>query len=415
MYRTIKKDNQIIKFCFYGFFKNLRFFEPYLIIYLISLDHNLFTIGLLYALKEAIVYIFEIPSGIIADNFGKKKELLLCFCFYIVSFVFFFIGSKYSIVFAMIFYGLGDAFRSGTHKAMIISYLDEKGWSDKKTFIYGRTRAFSLLGSSLSSLLSIVFILNLSNMRYLFLIVIIPYILDFILILSYPNSLDEPSKVKLNLSSMKDLGIGHLKSLKNNKPLRRIIVSSATYESIFKTIKDYIQPILLILILSKDIIVIDGVDEASTSKIILGVLYFIFYMGSSQVSKNLYKITKKISAEYLFNIAYLINTAVCLLLILSITYSNIIIIAVCYMMFYLLKDGRRPLFVELSSKHMSKHERATMLSIESQIRAILILVMAPLFGLIADYSINLLFIVLALLYFILYIIFHGKKKEKEIE
>jgi len=54
---------------------------------------------------------------------------------------------------------------------------------------------------------------------------------------------------------------------------------------------------------------------------------------------------------------------------------------------------------------MKKNERATMLSIESQLRALLMIVFAPLCGFIADsFSIGTLFVVLSLLYFVFYII-----------
>ena len=75
-YVLMKADAQIKKFCLYGFFKNLTFFEPYLLIYLMGLGLSLFEVGLLFAIREAITYVFEVPSGIIADHYGKKKELL---------------------------------------------------------------------------------------------------------------------------------------------------------------------------------------------------------------------------------------------------------------------------------------------------------------------------------------------------
>ena len=84
----------------YGLLKNLRFFEPYLYIYLLSLNIDLFHIGILFSIREIIIYIFEIPSGIIADEYGKKKELMICFLFYIISFVFFFVGGNFFIILA---------------------------------------------------------------------------------------------------------------------------------------------------------------------------------------------------------------------------------------------------------------------------------------------------------------------------
>jgi MFS family permease len=54
---------------------------------LLSWGYSLLQIGMLGGVVEALSYTFEVPSGILADRFGKKRELLLCFLFYIVSFV----------------------------------------------------------------------------------------------------------------------------------------------------------------------------------------------------------------------------------------------------------------------------------------------------------------------------------------
>ena len=183
---------QIFKFEMYGFLKNLRFFEPYLIIYLTLSSLNLFQVGLLISIREIVIYIFEIPSGVIADMYGKKVELIMCFVFYIISFiVFFFATSFWMFAVAMILFGLGEAFRSGTHKAMIMGFLDHNGIKETKTKIYGQTRAMSLVGSMVMSIIAIVFVLWLPELKYLFLMSIIPYLLDVLLIASYPNYLNE--------------------------------------------------------------------------------------------------------------------------------------------------------------------------------------------------------------------------------
>ena len=84
--KKILADPLMWKFRLYGFFKNLRFFEPYLIVmllvYLGDSDFPLLTIGMLFLVQEVFTYLFEIPSGILADKFGRKNELLLCFLFY---------------------------------------------------------------------------------------------------------------------------------------------------------------------------------------------------------------------------------------------------------------------------------------------------------------------------------------------
>ena len=102
--KHIKKDALIRKFCFYGLFKNLKFFEPFLIIYLLSMDLSLFSIGILYSIREITNYIFEVPSGLFADHYGKKTELMICFVMYIISFVFFFIGGAFLYIMHRIYF-----------------------------------------------------------------------------------------------------------------------------------------------------------------------------------------------------------------------------------------------------------------------------------------------------------------------
>ena len=47
---------QMLKFGMYGFLKNLRFFEPFLILFFLATgDLNLFQVGLLVAIREIII------------------------------------------------------------------------------------------------------------------------------------------------------------------------------------------------------------------------------------------------------------------------------------------------------------------------------------------------------------------------
>ncbi len=194
---------------------------------MISLGYDLFEIGVFFAIRAGVTYIFEIPSAMIADFYGKKNELLICFIFYIISFLLFLWGVNYLIIgLGMIFFGLGEAFRSGTHKAMILSYLEQKGWYEHKGFVYGRTRSYSLLGSSLSAFLSVIFVLQIPALKWVFAISVIPYIIDFILIATYPNSLNERFEQENNLHSFWKTSIRQLKSILHNRQILKVVFSA---------------------------------------------------------------------------------------------------------------------------------------------------------------------------------------------
>lgn len=387
--KTIKL--QIFKFKMYGFLKNLRFFDPYLIVYLLANELTYLEIGLLYSIREVIVYLFEVPSGVIADRYGKKLELSLCFVFYIFSFGFFFIGGDYYIfAIAMILFGFGEAFRSGTHKAMIMSYIEHKEIKASKSEIYGSTRAFSMLGSALSSLLSIVLIIILPDIKWFFIIVMIPYTLDLFLILSYPHFLNERRAVSFNFKDfIKENYLSVLYVFKNKK-IVKVLLSSSLYNGTFKTLKDYIQPILLISSIGLFYnYQFDNIDETYLS---LGVIYAVIYLISAIASKNSSLVGNKFGHNNTINIAWLVLGLSSLLV--SGFIDNGIIVGIGFIIMYVVTNIRRPLMVEKVGDLIVKTKRASVLSIESQLTSLLIIVLAPALGFIADqYSIQLMMFV----------------------
>jgi hypothetical protein len=339
------------------------------------------------------MYLFEIPSGIIADHYGKKKELMMCFLFYMASFVFFFIGGSFLIfAIAMFFFGLGEAFRSGTHKAMIYGYLEKMDWFEHKTFVYGRTRSFSLVGSSISALLSILFVLSLPSLRGLFLIGVIPYLLDFLLIASYPDYLDERRETTLSMGFVFKEGLSSLSVLKQNHQLRGLLLSSSSYDAFFRTIKDYVQPLLLILFVGSI------QDEATMQvKVTLGVLYGVMNLASAFASRNVYRLTDQSSPLSWMNRLFDGFGLLVGLIALGIWIKQSIMIMIAFFLLFVMKDMRRPLFVSAAGDLIPKKQRATILSVESQLRALMLIVLAPVFGFLAEqFNLSILFLGLGL-------------------
>lgn len=392
VYQEIKKDRLILKFSFYGFFKNLKFFEPYLLIYLYALGYDLFLIGILMSIRATITYVFEVPSAIVADIFGKRNTLLLSFVFYMTSFVFYFLATNFFVLsIGMIFFGLGEAFRSGNHKAIILSYLEEKGWEAHKTYVYGRTRSFSLMGSSLSAFMSILFVLNLPVLKWIFLISILPFLIDFILVASYPERLNEKQVINEN-QSIFNFGFNQVKGIITRPNLVKVVLSSSVFDSIFKTIKDYIQPIFTLLLLSASIGTFLSFDADDSLKIYLGILYGFFYIFSSLASRNVFRLLKRVSAKFLFETFFILLASLSLLLVISVQYGWALLSMVLFLLLYVLKDARRPVFLDTLSDYVNKDERVTVLSIESQMTAMMMVGFGPLFGFIAEeFSIIVLF------------------------
>eukprot|EP00935_MAST-01C_sp_MAST-1C-sp1_P001618 g1618.t1 len=245
--RFIEKNSLVWRFCAYGAIKNLQFFEAYLMLILIAWGYNLYEIGWLNSIIYATSYISEIPAGIIADHFGKKNLLLACFVMYMISFAFYFVGEQSfaCLILASVFYGLGEAFRSGTHKAMIMKWLDQHKLSKYKTFIYSRTRSFSNLGSAANAVVSVVLILYVGdNYALLFAVSVVPFVADFLLVATYPSYMNDTPDVGKSCGAICG-DTGHaLKLVFRKAETRRPLLSSASFMALYTQLKHYIQPIM---------------------------------------------------------------------------------------------------------------------------------------------------------------------------
>ncbi|MHA1987302.1 MAG: MFS transporter [Promethearchaeota archaeon] len=425
IFSWINKQGIMWKFKFYGFFKNLKFFEPYLIIIFLAWEINLYQIGILIAIQEIITFIFEVPSGMLADTRGKKTELLFCFVFYIFSFIFYFMGPAY--IFLMIgamLFGLGEAFRSGTHKAMEMKWMEKNEILQYKSFVYGTTRSYSLYGSAISSILSIILILNIPASRWIFLITIIPYIIDFVLIATYPSYMNEHSPKKG--SYWKDFlaAFKGLKIVVTDRRLRKGLLSMSFYDGIYKSLKDYIQPIikLFIAIFLLDFALTSSpLEEEFFLTLILGLIYASFYLVSSYSTKKAYFIQKKVkSSKFAMDLIFYFFAFLILGEAILIWFQIPLFIIIFYLFIYIFYNMRRPIAIDFLGDIMNKDQRATILSVQVLLRSILIIIFAPLFGYIAEvFSIGVLFLwlgifILFLNFFLLRGDYNAKKIESEI-
>lgn len=377
----IRSERQIQKFCIYGFLKNLKFFEPYLLIFLMGKGISLFEIGLLIGIREILINVFEIPSGFIADYFGRKKELYFCFSLYILSFVCFFFTNSFAMAaVAMGLFGLGEAFRSGTHKAMIFTYLDHRGWQGEKTYVYGLTRSWSLVGSAVSSVIGILLILLAPAVNFIFLFSIIPYILDFFLILSYPAYLDQSDKE--GETDLRGMFRSVYLQFRHSRLLRNLLMEEGIFESIISYTKDMIQPILETIILSSGFVVLSRLSKEDNLHVLLGLTYAALNLFGSYASHQSHVIKKHGTSLHCLWTLHL-GLAISMAVLALISRFSLPVLAV-YLVIYFLFNVRKPIFIDELDEHIEKSARATTLSISAQLKSLLLVILAPVSGWIAD-------------------------------
>jgi MFS family permease len=403
-------DRQYWKFSAYGFLKNLRFFDPFIVLFFLETGLNFLEIGILISFREIIINIFEIPSGLAADTFGRRKSMIISFSAYIISFIIFFTSRLFSThLLAMFFYAVGEAFRSGTHKALILEYLKQNNILNHKVHYYGHTRSWSQMGSAVSAVIAGTIVFFSPGYRFVFLFSIIPYILGLFLIWSYPVNLDFTKNTDTNLDfnklSYKKRMLGTLKeiiTMIKGKSTRRVFINNSIFDAVFKSIKDYLQPVLLALVLGLH--VLGNYSEDEKISILSAFVYFILFFITSYAAKfsgnfaNLFK-----SDESSLNFSFIMGIVLILCIGLFLYLRISIVSVLLFIMLYIIQNIRKPVTVGVLSSRIPAIAMASGLSVESQLKTILVAVFAPVLGFMMDYwGVGLTFLILAGFLTILY-------------
>jgi len=382
----INKNIQYYKFCAYGFFKNLRFFDAFIFLFFLEKGLLFVQIGLLYGIREIIVAIMEIPSGVIADSLGRRRILVLSFLFYILSFITFYYSSHfYAFVLGMALYALGDALRSGVHKAMIYQYLKINNWSDQKVNYYGHTRSWSQLGSAVSALFAGAIVFYSGNYSSIFLASIIPYLIDMFLIMSYPKSLD----IKLKSLSKQAMADQFRKVLRafmiSFKSIRflKVLTSNSIYTGYFKSVKDYIQPLLMSFALTMPFLV--NLNDEKKTAVIVGVIYFFIFLLTSRASR----VSGKLAARFRelgrpLNLTILVGFIIGIITGLTYASSYFILAIIGFILIIIIENLRKPIGFAMVAEQSKEKAMATTLSASSQAKSIFAAIISPFIGLVAD-------------------------------
>ncbi len=378
------KKLMLFKFSSYGFLKNLRFFEPFLYLFFLANGLSFTQIGILISIRETSTLLMETPTGLIADLTGRRRAMASAFASYIFSFIIFYQFSSFLLFIpAMLLFAMGETFRSGTHKSMIMEHLDEEDMSDRKVQYYGKTRSASRLGSALSAVLAGVIVYYFQSYNIIFLVTIFPYILAFFLMLSYPKSLDgEPSGVSFEST------ISHLKGsfgqFFDYPDLGKMMVNASIYDSFFKISKDYLSPIIQSFAVGLPLLLYIKNQDQRTA-ILVGVIYFFVYMNSFVSSRKSASLMDKIgNMSRALNVLYFIMASVFLAVALFLHFDIAFLAIAAFFFFFTLYNLRKPMVVGYLGDIIEPDTRATLLSGHNQLRSVVGIVIAPILGFLAD-------------------------------
>jgi len=155
IFSGIKYYPKDIKKLFLTSFNNgLLFFLPILALYYEDVVFSLTKVALVLSVGLITLVVMEVPSGTIADLFGRKKTLILSKIIILISLVVLFIGGSFEMILAhSILRGIGRSLYSGTDSAMIYDILYEQKKSNLFKKIFGTYFSFWALGAAVGSVI----------------------------------------------------------------------------------------------------------------------------------------------------------------------------------------------------------------------------------------------------------------------
>jgi len=341
------------------------------VIYFFELGFSLTQIGFLLSALSLSIFIFEIPTGVFADIFGRKKSTI--FGFFLSAFaifMIFFTHNFYLLLVIFFMWGLGQTFISGAQDAWIVDHLKQNKREELVQEFYVKQHSFYSFSLLFSGLIG-AWLVQSFGLSIIWIITAASFIPDIILFSLFAKE-NFPRKKK----SLKDEYQGFINHTKestkyafNHKVIFSLLVIGAI--SVFvMAFSDFLtwQPLLRNL----------GFQEHWFGYLFSGLMVFGIF--GPYVAKF---IAKKLNnnALYLMYVSLLV-----FIVLFFVKFTSILwIFVLLFLLYYVIsRDLYLPIFQPFFQKHIPSKMRATVGSFNSMISSGMFIVAMPLAGFIAD-------------------------------
>ena len=373
------KNTNITKIYLASFLKNLSFFGSITIPFFIDWIQVDYTrIFLLQAWFVFWVFMLEIPTGIVADKWGRKYSIALGCLLFGIDMFFFGFSRNYYIFYLSEFLGaLGFTMISGADKALLYDTLIELNEEKKARYYLARYEFFGTIGLLISFPIGSLIV---SQWHYKG-VLAFPFLLTgIILMIAFLVLLwiEEPKRVLPDEHFLK-MGINGLKTLYSHKKLRLFTLNYATISAITFFMFWFYQTLL--------------------RQIAVNVGYFGLVGSGCNLFAAILLSRLKTLEKYLGISRLILFTALIpgLLYIGLSLNKNLFFVLIAVFLVVGLKLLRMPILLDYINQMIKSQNRATLLSTVSILEKAIIFILYPFVGLMADYSIDIAFMFLGIL------------------
>lgn len=326
-------------------------------------------ITLLQSLFAVAVIALEVPTGYLADNYGKKKSIVIGGCFSAAGYFVYSLSSTFwGFLAGEFLLAVGYCCTSGADSAIICDN-SEKG-NGNRTLIKneGNGMSASMASEAITSFIGGSLLALVSLRLPIFFDVLLAFlVLPVALSLhEQPKSKEDEKGGKKKRESMLKVMVRLMKySLHEHVEIKWLIIYSAVVSTSTLTMVWFIQIYWV---------------EAHVPQIMFGVLWASLMAVGAYVSLNVHAIEKRLGRK--FSLIALIVLPVFAYLLLSIHVSAI---AIAFMtLFYVTRGMNNPITKSYINGLVSDEERATILSVQSLIGRLMFAVIGPIIGWVHD-------------------------------
>ncbi len=363
----------ITKLSLMNFFLHLFFLSPVSVFFFQQRGLNYFKILALESILMLFIFFFEVPTGIFADKFGRKKSIVIgTLLLSLEPLIFLFANNFIWFAIAFAIGGIGITFHSGSIEALIYDYLKSKKREKEMKKSIGSFSSASLVAMVVAPIIGSYFAKDLLMPQFIFLILMSvgTALIGFIFSLLIKDTKQKKVKEDTSLSLIKN----GTKIIKKNKSLIRIILLSMFASPFLFTLNYLYQPYF---------------QNSGVNTAIFGTIFGVGLLLAALFQKYAYKFEEKLGMKWAIFLSTILPGIFYIIMALTLHPVWAILL---FIMIRATIGLQEPLFSDYKNIHIPSKSRATILSLISMIISLYLVIMRLIIGKLAEINLSFSFL-----------------------